>query len=248
MIRAIDTHTHINHGAANDTKTDALYTAELSELTRIGKAAGIDKMFCSTFASVLSPQGVAEENAYMAELASGVEDLYQWVVIEPRTEQTFLQAREMLKSKKCVGIKIHPPYHGYTYEEYGDKIFSFAASLGATVLIHPREAADILPYADKYRDATFIVAHLGSLSHVEAIARAKHGNVYTDVATGGSIKNNVLEYAVSHVGSERILFGTDTYAAGFVRGRVEYALISEEDKANILYRNAERLFKHALDG
>ena len=48
------------------------------------------------------------------------------------------------------------------------------------------------------------------------------------------------------VGFERILFGTDTYAAGFQRGRIEYALIPDEDKANILRNNALRLFGSKL--
>ena len=38
------------------------------------------------------------------------------------------------------------------------------------------------------------------------------------------------------------MFGTDTYAGGFQRGRIEYAMKSDEDKANILRYNAKRLF------
>lgn len=239
----IDTHTHINHGAPNDTQVSEIYLSDLDELYAIGKAAGIDKMFASTFASVLSTENVAAENEYLYELARSVDYLYQWVVIEPRCEETFAQARRMLNTEKCVGIKLHPPYHKYNYDDFGDKIFSLAAEYGAIVQIHPwREADLILPYADKYRDVTFIMAHLDGKDHVNAIEKAKYGNVYTDVATSASTNNYVIEYAVKRVGSERILFGTDTYAPGFVRGRVEYALITDDDKANILYRNAKRLF------
>ncbi len=49
------------------------------------------------------------------------------------------------------------------------------------------------------------------------------------------------------MGSERILFGTDTYAAGFQRGRIEYAQISDADKENILVNNAVRLFGHLIE-
>ena len=100
-------------------------------------------------------------------------------------------------------------------------------------------------FADKYPDVTFIMAHLGSYSVSDSIAieKAKHGNVYADTSGIASSKNLVIEYTVGRVGSERILFGTDTYATGFQRGRIEYALISEEDKENILRKNAERLFK-----
>jgi predicted TIM-barrel fold metal-dependent hydrolase len=47
---------------------------------------------------------------------------------------------------------------------------------------------------------------------------------------------------VERVGSEKILFGTDTYSCGFQFGRLKYARISEEDKENIFYKNAVRLF------
>ncbi len=243
----IDTHTHINHGVPNDTKVSEIYLSDLEELYMLGKAAGVDKMFASTFASVLSPENVAAENEYMHELSGNVDYLYQWVVIEPRTEETFAQAKRMLGTEKCVGIKIHPPMHKYSYDDFGDRIFSLADEYGAIVQIHPWKAADlILPYADRYPNATFIMAHLGGQSHVNAIASSKHGNVYTDVATCSSTSNYVLEYAVERIGSERILFGTDTYAPGFIRGRVEYAAISDEDKQNILYNNAERLFEKWL--
>ena len=86
------------------------------------------------------------------------------------------------------------------------------------------------------------MAHLGGAAYVNAVAGAKHGNVYVDTSGINSSRNAVIEYAVEQVGSERILFGTDTYAAGFQRGRIDYALISDQDKKNILRDNALRLF------
>jgi predicted TIM-barrel fold metal-dependent hydrolase len=66
--------------------------------------------------------------------------------------------------------------------------------------------------------------------------------VYADTSGSASNKNNVIEYAVSQLGSERILFGTDSYSCAFQRGRIDYADIAEEAKENILYKNALRLF------
>jgi len=118
------------------------------------------------------------------------------------------------------------------------------------VQIHPETEADyILPFANAYPDVTFIMSHLGSYggtTYADAIVRAKYGNVYTDTSGIASSKNMVIEYTVGRVGSERILFGTDTYAAGFHKGRIEYALIKDTDKENILWRNAQRLFGKAL--
>lgn len=93
---------------------------------------------------------------------------------------------------------------------------------------------------------TLIIAHLGSVEQVDAAKRAANGNIYLDTSGNASSKNKVIEYAVSEIGSEKILFGTDTYAVGFQRGRIEYAMISEIDKQNILRYNALKLFKDKL--
>ena len=246
-ILAIDTHTHINHGSRFDSSPNSiLYNATLDYLKKMADAANVSKMFASTFSSVLSREEVEEENVYMKELSEKFDFLYQWVVIDPRCDNTFLQAEEMLKGKKCVGIKLHPPYHEYSIEDFGDKIFSFANEHSAIVQIHPEKDADyILKFADKYKDTKFIMAHMGSYgeaSYADAIEFSRNRNVYVDTSGIASSRNYGIEYVVSRVGSQNILFGTDTYATGFQRGRIEYALISEKDKENILFRNASRLF------
>lgn len=243
-IKAIDSHTHINHGSKWDSPNEGkCETSYLENLLKINEAAHIEKMFCSTFASVMSTEVVEEENEYMFQMAQNVDCLYQWVVIDPRNDRTYEQARKMLNYGKCVGIKLHPVTHKYELEYYSDKLFAFASQYRAIVLIHPEKETDyILPIANKYPDVTFIMAHLGNETWVNAIKYSKYGNIYVDTSGGASAQNLIIEYAVGRVGSERILFGTDTYAAGFQRGRIEYALIARQDKENILRYNAERLF------
>ena len=245
---AIDMHTHINHGSPYDTDTRIGYSAVLDDLILINRAAGIEKMFACTFASVLSTKTIPEENEYMHRLIDEVDCLYQWVVVDPRIEETLQQAERMLKHKKCVGIKLHPLYHKYPLEEYADKIFSLAARFQTVVLIHvEKEASYILPMADRYPDVTFIVAHLGGEAYVDAVEFAKHRNVYTDTSGIASSNNLMVEYAYSRIGADRILFGTDTYSAAFQRGRIEFALIPRADKQKILRDNALRLFAKHLE-
>lgn len=251
MVKAIDAHTHINHGSKFDSKPGSnTYNATLAYLQEANRVAGIEKMICSTFSSVLSVEEVEAENDYLHRLCNETAGLYQWVVIDPRNARTFAQADSMLGGGKCVGIKLHPYYHKYTLAEFGDQLFSFASERNAIVQIHPERAPDyILDFADKYPRVTFIMAHMGSYEEdadARAIGLAKHGNVYTDTSGRASTQNRVVEYTVGKVGSDHILFGTDTYAAGFQRGRIEYAQISDEDKCNILRYNAERLFGNKI--
>lgn len=247
-LTAVDVHSHINHGSPFDSSENEIYSARLDRLEKLNAAAGVGAMFCSTFASVLRTETVAEENEYMHRAALENSRVYQWVVIEPRSEQTFTQAGRMLNTGKCAGIKLHPPCHGYSLNEYGDRIFSLASEFGAVVLIHPESSPDhILPFADRYPEVSFIMAHLGSTAYAAAIGKAAHGNVYADTSGIASSNNNVLEYTVGQVGSERILYGSDTYAPGFQRGRIEFSTVSDTDKKNILRDNAIRLFGRFLN-
>lgn len=244
---AIDTHCHINTGCPDDTKEHAMYSAQYEDLRQLETGANIGPMFCSTFGSVLGTAHIETENEWMYRRSQEEENLYQWVVIDPRNERTLEQADRMLRQPKCVGIKLHPVYHQYLVADYADKLFSLASKHHAAVQIHPElEPTYIVPIADRFPEVTFIMAHLGTPAWVDAIEQARHGNVYVDTSGSASTQNRVIEYAVSRVGSERILFGTDTYAPGFQRGRIEYALISDLDKENILRNNALRLFGHKI--
>ncbi|MBE5783897.1 MAG: amidohydrolase [Clostridiales bacterium] len=252
MLTAIDTHCHIHYGPKENLAHNGLskimqegnlYTAYPDQLMKIRAGAHIGKVFASPFDGVLDCQRCEQTNEDMLRFTEEYEDLYQWVVMDPRNDATFIQAERILKTPKCVGIKLHPVCHQYSLEEYGDKVFSFADQCGAVVQIHPEKAADfIVPFADRYPNATFIMAHLGNEHHIDAARKAKHGNVYVDTSGMASLKNMLIEYAVSQIGSERILFGTDTYSAASQRGRIEFALISDQDKENILVKNATRLF------
>lgn len=250
-INAIDTHCHIHYTPVETlapiTLSDVMqegpyYTAYWNTLSQIEKAAKISTVFASPFEALTDRANTVQANEDMFKLVQDIPNLYQWVVIDPQNESTFEQADRMLKSKKCVGIKLHPVLHKYSIEEQGEKIFSFAEKHSAIVQIHPEKAADYIPFADSFPNVTFIIAHLGGALHINAIKNAKHRNVYTDTSGKASLKNMLIEYAVSQIGSDRILFGTDTYAASSQRGRIEYAMISQQDKENILFNNAKRLF------
>jgi uncharacterized protein len=245
-ILAIDVHSHYNTGNQHDTITSEIYQADLDYLKGMYDAAKIEKSCCSTFASVLSSETAFDENEHNYKKSQELVWLYQWVVIDPRADNTFEQAERMLQSLKCVGIKIHPACHGYSILDYAEKIFSFAADHNTVVLMHPDQTEEMPGFTNKYPDMSLIIAHLGSVEHVNAIKDSKHGNIYVDTSGAASTRNKIIEYAVEEAGSEKILFGTDTYASGFQRGRIEYAQISETDKENILRRNALRLFAKNL--
>ena len=146
MITAVDTHCHIHYGAketlvynslSNLMQESDFYSAYPEILQQISKYAHITKVFASPFDGVLDCLRVAQANEDMAKIVATNDFLYQWVVIDPRNDNTFAQAEGMLNHKKCVGIKLHPVCHKYSLEEYGDKAFPFADQRSAIVQIHP---------------------------------------------------------------------------------------------------------------
>lgn len=241
--RPIDIHSHFNLGSKYDCPDDGFMLRSFQFLESVYKSADVKQVGVSTFASVLeNTQSIVEENEALHNLADKTDWIYQWVVIDPRQEKTFLQAEEMLKHPKVLGIKIHPGYHGYDIMEYGDAIFSFANKHKEFVLMHPQHIEQMPKFADKYPEMKLIIAHIGEMAHIQAIKEAKNGNIYTDTSGGASAYNNIVEYAVEQIGSEKIFFGTDTYSFAFQFGRIALSDISQTDKENILYKNAMREF------
>ena len=248
----IDIHSHFDHGVEGDAsyirneQMKNIQLADLDSLLLEYDNIGISVGAFSTYSSVLSTVRIPEENEYMREIAERERRVYQWVVIHPEIEETFRQAERMLVSKKTLGIKIHPSYHGYEICEHYEKIFSFANTHGATVLMHPQSILKMPELCDNYPNMKLIIAHLGSEDHVMAVKNSKAGNIYLDTSGGASNLNNVIEYAVKTVGADKILFGTDTYSSAFQAGRIAFARISDEDKRLILRDNAKRLFPKAF--
>ena len=243
LIDAIDMHTHYNHGSPYDQKIEhPMSHCEIDYLMEEYNSSYIRCGVYSSFASVIEPKSVIDENNHLYELSLANPRVYQWVVIDPRQDATFEQADRILQSPKCLGIKIHPGYHGYDIEEYGDKIFSYANEKGTFVVMHPDKVELMPSFADRYPKMNLTIAHLGWVSHVDAIQQAKHGNIFVDTSGNDSTRNNIIEYAFGRVGSEHIFFGTDTYSCAFQRGRIQFARIPDKDKENILRNNALRMF------
>ena len=242
-MKIIDIHSHFNNGSAFDCPETELHQYNFSFLMKDYKNCGISAGGFSYFSSLLSDKEVFEGNEQLKKFSEQDERVYQWLVLDPRQDKLFDQIRSLIIGSKVLGIKIHSVEMGYDINLYADKIFSFANELKCFVVMHPDKILDMVQYADRYPNMNLIIAHLGSVEHIEAIKRAKYGNIFTDTSGMLSYQNNVVEYAVERVGSEKIFFGTDTYACGFQMGRIQYARISDKDKENIFYNNAKMHFK-----
>lgn len=257
-LLAIDTHGHYGiYDRGQPDLVNDLMTGDAEVVVTRARQANIRLTVVSPLLSLL-PRGHGQPvagNREAARIVAETEGLLQWVVIDPRTPETYRQADEMLRHPKCVGIKIHPEEHVYPIREHGRAIFEFAAERQAVILTHSSEqnslAADFVPLANDFPEVKLILAHIGcgwdgDYTHqVRAIQQSRQGNIWADTSSARSITPKLIEWAVREVGAERVLFGTDTplYHPSMQRVRIDDAQLTDREKRLILHENAERLLE-----
>jgi uncharacterized protein len=257
-ISAVDVHGHYGIYIRKDRPElyNSFMTASAEEVVRRASAVRVSTTIVSPLSALL-PRFEADAvagNIEAAQIVAATPGLRQYVVIDPRNPKTYQQALEMLQQPQCVGIKIHPEEHGYPIRDYAEPIFEFAAAQRAVILTHSSEqfslAADFIPWANRYPEVRLILAHIGcgwdgDVTHqVRAITQGQHGNVYADTSSANSIVPGLIEWAVSQIGAEQVLFGTDTplYSASMQRARINHADLPDHQKRMILRDNAVSLF------
>lgn len=256
-IPAIDVHAHYgNYDRGSPDVINDFMTGSGQVVADRATQSNIRLTIVSPLLALL-PRGHGKAVAGNIEAAKVVAEtpgLLQYVVIDPRVPETYRQAEEMLKSPKCVGIKIHPEEHIYHINEFGEPLFEFAAKHKAVVLSHSSEknslATDLVDWANRFPEMKLILAHIGcgwdgDLTHqVRGVQKSKHGNVVADTSSARSITPKLIEWAVGQIGVDKVLFGTDTplYQTSMQRNRIDFADLTDAQKKTILHENAERLF------
>ncbi len=260
-LQAIDIHGHLGQYQGSKLPViDGFYSGGPEDVLRRAEQARVEFTFVSPLRGLLTQFGgdPIGANAEIAAEMFRYPAFFQWAVVDPTRPETFRQAGELLKTPRCIGIKVHPDFHGYGIKEHGAKIFEFAAAERAVVLSHsggpPSLPPDFIPFADSFPEVSFIVAHLGwSLDadltrQVRAVQMSRHGNVHVDTSSSYSITSNLIEWAVREVGPDKILFGSDTplYFTPMQRARIDNAEVDDVAKRAILRGNAERIFAAKL--
>lgn len=259
-LPALDAHGHYGNYLDANPLLAEFSSASAAEVAARARACGVSWTIVSPLDGLL-PRGrgqrVAEANERAFVEVAATPGLLQYVIVNPLQPETFDQARRMLKTERCVGIKIHPEEHAYRISEFGDQLFRFFEETGASVMTHsgcPNSLPeDFVPFANRYPGARVMLAHLGNGQgaggrvdlQVRAVQASRHGNLWIDTSSARSILPRLVEWGVREVGAERLLFGSDTplYHVALQRCRIEAAEIAAADKARILWDNAVEFFR-----
>ena len=196
--------------------------------------------------------------------------------IDPRTpDAPALLEREMASGFK--GVKLYPVNRCFRLSDPACRpFFERAAELGAAITVHYgvtvdpsgdlryADPTDLSPVARDYPDMTFVIAHFGAGYLHEAL---RLGYQCKNVCLDSSGTNNWMDYdphgytlaqvfdrALTALGPERVLFGTDSGTTAPYRAWIAYQQrrtleelgLSDRDRDLVLRANAVRIF--GLDG
>lgn len=256
---AIDVHGHYGRYPHADELMADFFSAPASEVATRAWNCGVVWSIVSPLEGLM-PRGrdtqVAPANESAFKEVPSVAGLLQYVVVNPLQPETYDQARVMLSSPWCVGIKIHPEEHAYRISDHGDALFSFFEEAGAPVMTHSgcpdSLPADFVPFANRFPTVRLLLAHLGNGNgdggrvdlQVRAVQAARHGNLWVDTSSARSMLPGLIEWGVKELGADRLLFGSDTplYHVALQRSRIEVAEIPDAAKRMILRENAVNFF------
>jgi predicted TIM-barrel fold metal-dependent hydrolase len=254
-MKAIDVHGHFGrHDRGAGGLATEMRSGDIDVVRRRARVVDVRLTIVSALRAMTCYGGdVRRGNEDAREAAEQHPDILFWAVLDPRLPESYRQTAALLSHPRCAGVKIHPVNHRYDIRDRGNEIFEFAAQHTALMLTHSgcvnSFPEDFIPFANRYPNVKLILGHLGNSAdgnlsrQVVALQRAESGNVYVDTSSANSINSGLIEWAVSQVGAERILFGTDTplYSVAAQKARIEYAEIDAEAKQAILFDNAAQL-------
>ena len=238
----IDGHVHIGTGNYFHMTADGEF------LVRHADAAGIDRLFV-THLTALFYEMREGNDALAKELAAFPDRLIGYVSVPtPRLGVKALdEVRRCHETYGMRGIKTYSTPEASVAEPATVPLLELAAEFGMTVLIHstPDECEYLMA---RVPEVHLVMAHMGGhpWAHGDwrraVEAAAAHENLLLDTASS-QIDNGMLEWAVSQIGEERILFGTDMPLLDphTQLARVTGAAISDEAKAMILGDNLKRI-------
>jgi len=264
----VDVHAHFYHPASGRGDWERVNASRL----RAGEQIGIRAHIASILGTwghqsptyFPSPSDVTSGNDAMFALQEAHPDRVRcYVAVNPNDTAHAREEIARCVERGAVGIKLAASRRAD--DPLLDPIAEEASKRGLPVLQHiwqhrTREwpgqeisdGVDLGKLALRHPRASFILAHIGGggdWAHSCAAVR-DISNIYIDLS-GSGVDRGMLDLAYASVGASRMLWGCDiTMETGLAKLRALEAVgLSEDELAEVRWRNAARIFPHnALPG
>lgn len=232
----------------------------IDELVSYAKSIGVVRMgslgevlFRASGFSEVEIRWLNDRNAELAARNSGF--FFPFCFLDPTLGRDFVHA----EVKRCYEV------HGFraikleiacnVAHPATSAVFETAAEYGFPVLVHATstdvmgnrehqsDSADVRAALLAHPETKVLVAHLTAIGIRGVYDIEDLPNVCVDTS-GMQPDSGIVEYAVTHLGHERVLFGSDAFYRDIPPqiGQVLGAGIDETTKRSLFYDNAARLF------
>jgi uncharacterized protein len=255
----VDVHTHIGIGVEPAGREQIESYIERSRKLGIGPM-WISRPFMGMGFQVPGTEVLAEGNRLVAEAVKAhPKDLRGYIFAHAgHLAWSVEEMDKWLSVPGMVGVKL---YHQYTFDDPAVvALIREAARRNAVILLHQGKATDestrrsqpllsdgthIARLAQAVPKAVLLAGHIGGGGDWEWMAKALRDSPSVRIDTSGSVFDaGMIEFAVSQVGVERLLFATDMSVEEGV-GKILGARIGDADKRAIFHENAERMLREA---
>jgi predicted TIM-barrel fold metal-dependent hydrolase len=189
-------------------------------------------------------------NRETSEFIEHDDRFYAYVYLNPsQPEASLEQMKTYLRDPRFVGVKMHPGYSGQQANSQGTIGLLGELPPNKVLLMHTWGSAAVdrvCQLASALPDLPVIMGHMGGTdpSDWRAGIRGAQGcqNVYLEIC-GSLLHRDRIAEAVTQVGSERVLYGSDLtlISPAFSLGQVLDSEIGDRDKEQLLRGNAARL-------
>ena len=220
-------------------------------MIRIMDRAGVQMIVCSSHTALVDTR---RGNPQMAEVVARYPDRFRayWVLNPNYPDRMKEELKAYPHQKGFVGFKFWSDYHKVpiTDDRYRSAL-EFAQEHRLMILMHtwgnsPYDGPGLVEeVAKRYPEVTILMGHSGYGEWDRAIGVARdYPHVYLELTAAYHV-NGIIERMVQGAGSHKILFGTDTpwFDPHYGIGCIICAHITDEDRHNILHRNAEALLQ-----
>lgn len=249
----LDAHCHVLHEGGHGSGDVVMSHGDADGLMQIKDVLGVRETAIMSWAGPVASDPTLSNDIVDRALQKYPDRFLGVAYINPThlSEQELMaEVRRRVEEQGFVGLK---PYLR-TGLKYNDLLYApcwrYANERGLYVLLHTEGRAGsvgevVSDLARTYPDVQWIVAHSGgSFAFARRVAAVmkEHPNVWAEL-TLTPVTNGVIEWMVSEVGDDRILFGTDAPMRDprpqF--GWVAWADVPVESRRKILGENFQRL-------
>ena len=243
-----DTHVHLFPGKYEENRKQLLTAAE---------AFHIDRFYVSSLGTCFPDEDeILELNHETQRFIQDYPNLIRgYCYVNPRLNNSVDTLRKGIEDQSMSGMKLwvstfcdDPKVFPLVEKciDYDVPVLIHAFYKAVDQLEFESLGANVAGLAKRYPEAKLIMAHLGANSYTQIKPVRGFKNVSVDIS-GSLFRRDEIDYVKNQIGAHRILFGTDMPGANFWVnfGQIEEADLTEEEKQEIYYKNAMKLFERS---